>query len=106
MKNNDMLEFDIREINFSGAKMFKMGFFIGLGMTAAKVATVVLGGKLAVNTAKKAAKNGGTKVLDSVIDGMKEIAEKRMADLSVEEMEELNKIMKKVAPEEEKEEEK
>ena len=103
MKNNDNLEFDIREINFSGMKMFKMGFYIGLGMTAAKIVTVVLGGKIAISSAKKAVKNGGKEVINNAIDGLKEVTEKRMADLSIEEMEDLNKIVKKILPEKEEE---
>lgn len=106
MKNNDSINFDIREINFSGVKMMKMGFFFGLGLTVAKFASIIFGGKIALTTASKMANNGGKKALNSFVDTMKSTIENRIDELSDKEKEELLRIAKKVTKDEEKKEEK
>ena len=78
--SKDTLQFDIREVNFSSGKMFKMGFWAGAGFIVAKVTLTAIATKMALASAKKAVKNTGDKFGDQFVDAFKESIAKKMYD--------------------------
>ena len=66
-------------IDFSAAKMLKMGFWAGVGMFAAKTLCIALFGKAAISAAtaagKRGVKNGANKIFDELKNTINEKAD-------------------------------